>query len=68
MQNFKEIKKDRKLPDLDFSKLNGLVPAVAQDYANGEVLMVAFMNREAWEKTLETGMDGIGREKGKSSG
>jgi phosphoribosyl-AMP cyclohydrolase len=40
---------------LDFSKLNGLVPAVAQDYATGEVLMLGFMNREAWEATVRTG-------------
>jgi phosphoribosyl-AMP cyclohydrolase len=33
----------------------GLVTAVAQDAASGEVLMVAWMNREALEKTLETG-------------
>ncbi|RLA75863.1 MAG: phosphoribosyl-AMP cyclohydrolase [Deltaproteobacteria bacterium] len=40
---------------LDFSKLGGLIPAVVQDYETGEVLMVAFMNEEAWRKTLETG-------------
>ena len=32
---------------------NGLVPAVVQDAATGEVLMVAHMNREAWEATLQ---------------
>ena len=42
--------------ELDFSKLKGLVPAIVQDYATGEVLMLAFMNQEAWEATLETGM------------
>jgi phosphoribosyl-AMP cyclohydrolase len=41
---------------LDFSKLDGLVPAVAQDWKTGEVLMVAFMNRESWELTLKTGI------------
>ncbi len=41
---------------LDFSKLDGLVPAVAQDWKTGEVLMVAFMNEEAWKPTLETGV------------
>lgn len=40
---------------LDFSKLNGLVPAVVQDVTTGEVLMVGFMNEEAWETTLNTG-------------
>ncbi len=41
---------------LDFTKLGGLVPAVAQDSSTGEVLMVAFMNKEAWEATLATGV------------
>lgn len=40
---------------LDFSKLNGLLPAIVQDYETGEVLMLAFMNEEAWESTLATG-------------
>jgi phosphoribosyl-AMP cyclohydrolase len=40
---------------LDFSKIGGLLPAIAQDYETGEVLMLAFMNEAAWEKTLETG-------------
>jgi len=35
---------------------NGLIPAIIQDYANGEVLMMAFMNRLSFEKTLETGL------------
>jgi phosphoribosyl-AMP cyclohydrolase len=38
----------------DFEKGEGLVPAVVQDYKTGEVLMVAYMNRESWLKTLET--------------
>ncbi|MCX7677913.1 MAG: phosphoribosyl-AMP cyclohydrolase [Spirochaetes bacterium] len=42
--------------ELDFSKLGGLVPAIAQDDRTGEVLMVAFMNKEAWERTLQTGI------------
>jgi phosphoribosyl-AMP cyclohydrolase len=42
--------------ELDFEKQGGLVPAIAQDAASGEVLMQAYMNREAWEKTLATGM------------
>ena len=39
---------------LDFNKIGGLVPAVVQDYKTGEVLMLAFMNQEAWEATLST--------------
>jgi phosphoribosyl-AMP cyclohydrolase len=38
-----------------FDKLNGLLPAVIQDAETGEVLMVAFMNEEAYRRTLETG-------------
>jgi phosphoribosyl-AMP cyclohydrolase len=41
--------------DLDFSKLDGLIPAVIQDHRSGRVLMVGFMNEEAWKKTVETG-------------
>ena len=40
---------------LDFNKLGGLLPAIVQDYQTGEVLMLAFMNEEAWEATLSTG-------------
>jgi phosphoribosyl-AMP cyclohydrolase len=39
----------------DFDKGNGLVPVIAQDHASGEVLMLAYMNEQAWEKTLQTG-------------
>jgi phosphoribosyl-AMP cyclohydrolase len=39
----------------DFSKGGGLLPVIAQDAETGQVLMLAYMNREAWEKTLETG-------------
>jgi phosphoribosyl-AMP cyclohydrolase len=40
---------------LNFDKLGGLVPAIAQDYQTGEVLMLAFMNEAAWNATLTTG-------------
>ena len=40
---------------LDFEKGGGLIPAVAQDDATGEILMLAYMNRESFEKTLATG-------------
>jgi len=39
----------------NFDKMSGLVPAIAQDYQTGEVLMLAFMNQQAWEATLNTG-------------
>ena len=41
--------------DLDFSKTGGLLPAIAQEAKTGEVLMLAYMNNEAWEATLATG-------------
>lgn len=40
--------------ELDFSKLNGLVPAIIQDAVSGKVLMLGFMNEEALAKTIET--------------
>jgi phosphoribosyl-ATP pyrophosphohydrolase/phosphoribosyl-AMP cyclohydrolase len=41
---------------LDFNKLNGLVPAIIQDADTAKVLMLGFMNQEAYDKTLETGL------------
>jgi len=40
---------------LDFEKTDGLIPAIVQEYDTGEVLMLAYMNEEAWEATLKTG-------------
>ena len=40
---------------MDFTKLDGLIPAVIQDNENDEVLMVGFMNQEALERTRESG-------------
>jgi phosphoribosyl-AMP cyclohydrolase len=39
----------------DFEKGGGLVPVVVQDHETAEILMLAYMNRGAWLKTLETG-------------
>ena len=41
--------------NLDFTKFDGLLPAVIQDAATGRVLMVGFMNEDAWRMTRETG-------------
>ena len=41
---------------LDFEKTGGLIPAIVQDYQTGEVLMLAYMNEEAWNETLSTGL------------
>lgn len=43
------------MTDPDFSKTGGLIPAVAQDFSSGKVLMLAYINEESWKKTLETG-------------
>lgn len=40
---------------LDFDKMNGLVPAIIQDADTAKVLMLGFMNQEAYSKTVETG-------------
>src|SRR6204780_3030544 len=41
--------------ELDFEKESGLIPAIVQDDTNGEILMLGFMNREAYELTKKTG-------------
>jgi phosphoribosyl-ATP pyrophosphohydrolase/phosphoribosyl-AMP cyclohydrolase len=41
---------------LDFDKQNGLIPAIVQDYRTKKVLMLGFMNEEAYKKTLDTKM------------
>lgn len=43
------------MTEINFDKMRGLAPAIVQDAASGEVLMLGFMNREALEKTLSTG-------------
>jgi phosphoribosyl-AMP cyclohydrolase len=40
---------------LNFAKSNGLVPAIVQDHQDGRVLMLGFMNQEAFDKTVSTG-------------
>lgn len=45
VKNFKDLKLSE----------NGLIPAIIQDYLSGEVLMLAYMNEEAFNKTIETG-------------
>ena len=41
--------------DLDFNKMDGLIPAIIQDNTTSKVLMLGFMNKEAYEKTVESG-------------
>jgi phosphoribosyl-AMP cyclohydrolase len=40
---------------IDFARGNGLVPVIVQDYRSHEVLMMAYMNEDAWSKTRKTG-------------
>ncbi len=51
----KDVLQGKKMINLRFDKGDGLLPAIAQDYASGQVLMLAYINEEAWQKTLETG-------------
>jgi len=47
--------KEETMSTLRFDKGNGLLPAVVQDFESKEVLMLAYINELAWQKTLETG-------------
>jgi phosphoribosyl-AMP cyclohydrolase len=40
--------------EIDFKKGKGLIPVIIQDASTNEVLMLGYMNRESWKKTLET--------------
>jgi phosphoribosyl-AMP cyclohydrolase len=57
-QTFSQIRFSRASEEdmqIDFEKMDGLVAAIVQDDSTGEVLMVGFMNAEAWSRTAETG-------------
>jgi phosphoribosyl-AMP cyclohydrolase len=41
--------------ELDFGKGGGLLPAIVQEWRSGKVLMLAYISRTSWEKTLKTG-------------
>jgi phosphoribosyl-AMP cyclohydrolase len=41
--------------ELDFAKSDGLIPAIAQDWKTGEVLMLAYINKLSWDETLKSG-------------
>ena len=41
------------IKNIDFNKLNGIIPAIIQDFCTREVLMLGFMNQEAYKKTIE---------------
>ena len=40
---------------IDFDKAGGLIPAIAQDHATGQVLMMAWMNKDSFDETVRTG-------------
>ena len=42
--------------NIDFDKMDGLVPAIIQDADTRQVLMLGYMNRKAYEKTVEIGL------------
>jgi phosphoribosyl-ATP pyrophosphohydrolase/phosphoribosyl-AMP cyclohydrolase len=42
-------------PEIDFDKMRGLAPTIVQDAANGDVLMLGFMNDQAYARTLSSG-------------
>ena len=42
-------------PKIDFAKMDGLVPGIVQDAKTGEMLMLGFLNKTSYAKTLETG-------------
>lgn len=53
--NKNHVKGKTDMIELDFAKSeDGLLPAIVQDAASGEVLMLAYINRESWQKTMET--------------
>ena len=41
--------------ELNFQKGGGLLPVIVQDFDSNEILMLAYINEEAWQKTIETG-------------
>jgi phosphoribosyl-AMP cyclohydrolase len=43
------------IEELDFKKCGGILPVIVQEYGSGKVLTLAYVNREALEKTMETG-------------
>ena len=50
------MSKIARITDLDFKKMNGLIPVIVQDYRTREILMLAYANSEAIKLTIETGL------------
>lgn len=43
------------MPKLNFNDINSLIPVIIQEFITGDILMLGFMNKNAWQKTLKTG-------------
>ncbi len=56
MYDYDNLKQEKVQMELNFEKMNGLIPAIIQDARTGKVLMLGFMNQEAYKKTVETGL------------
>lgn len=55
VREYIEFRKNKLVYAIDFKKGNGLVPAIIQDFKSGEVLMLGYMNKESFDKTIKTG-------------
>ena len=56
LTELQDVPKKVNMFQLSFEKsASGLLPAIAQDYLSGQILMLAYINRESWGKTLESG-------------
>ena len=51
-----EALNEQPLLDLQFAKRGGLLPVIVQEYGSNEVLMLGYINEQAWKKTLSSGM------------
>ena len=56
------------IDELDFEKVDGLMPAIVQDCQTGQVLMMGYMTKESLQKTLDTGFVHFSQEQDKSFG
>lgn len=56
------------IDELDFEKVDGLMPAIVQDCQTGQVLMMGYMTKESLQKTLDTGFVTFSQEQDKSFG
>ncbi|EDS76565.1 imidazole glycerol phosphate synthase subunit HisF [Clostridium botulinum C str. Eklund] len=55
VKDYVNLRRKELIDKIDFKKCNGLVPTIIQDFKNGEVLMLGYMNEEAFARTIESG-------------